>query len=183
MRFVVVRHAQSENNRRWADPDAQLHPDPALTPLGVRQAESLGAWASAVWGDGWRPTHVYASQTRRAAATAGVLGEALGLPVVASASLHEVEADEEPSDAAARARAVLASLRGTHGSDDVVAVVTHVRFAQELLRDLLGVGPGVWFRSHNTGVSFVDERPGLPCPVEVHALNSTAHLSPADVTG
>lgn len=190
MRLVLVRHAQSENNRRWAETGTlELpHPDPGLSPLGERQAAALARSAPP---PGWRPTHVYASLTARAGATARPLARALGVSVIGLGSLHEVgersapaSPREEATDAAVRARGTLARLRERHGADDVVALVTHVRFTQELLRALLGSSGGVWFTIHHTGVSRLAEAgPRLPCPIEVTCLNSTAHLPDAWVSG
>ena len=230
MRFVLVRHAQSENNRLWAEaapgadvPDA-VDPDPGLTALGRRQSAALAREANRL---PWRPTHLYASLMLRAVATAHPLAEALDLPVVAHELLHEVGgpytlregvraphpgsgrdalsalsprlslpdaagADgwfpgphEGVDEAAWRARRAVADLRSRHAADDVVLLVSHGWFIQQLLRALVPSAPAdVWFTMHNTGVSAVaDADPGLPLGVEVFCLNSTGHLPPTWITG
>ncbi len=89
MRFVLVRHAQSHNNRLWAETGsvAARVPDPELTALGRRQADAV-ATAARRWD--WRPTQVYASLMVRALQTAVPLGETLDLPVRAHPELYEV---------------------------------------------------------------------------------------------
>lgn len=185
MRFVLVRHAQSENNRVWAEAGAAggLVHDPALSVLGVVQAAALASHAHSL---PWRPTHLYSSLLTRAWQTAAPFGEALGLPVVGHGPLHEVggptapgrdDVGESVEDAVARAERVVGWLRRRHHPDDVVALVTHGWFIQQLLRALLGSFDGVWFTMHNTGVTLLaDADAGLPCPVEVRCVNSTAHL-------
>lgn len=89
MRFVLVRHAQSENNRLWAETGRSdfRDPDPPLSELGRRQADAL---AAAVGRLPWRPTHLYASLMTRAIATAAPFAEAVDLPVLGHELLHEV---------------------------------------------------------------------------------------------
>lgn len=89
MHFVLIRHAQSENNRLWAETGtADFHdPDPGLSPLGERQARALARDAELL---PWRPTHVYASLMSRAIATAAPFADALDLPVLGHELLHEV---------------------------------------------------------------------------------------------
>lgn len=188
MRFVLVRHAQSEANRLWAETGTAdaAGADPGLSRLGVRQARAL---ARDIHRLPWRPTHLYASRTARAAATAAPLAAALGLGVVTHDLLHEVaepaiDPREGAPDAAARAGRLLASLRTAHAPDDVAVLVTHLRFGQEVLRALVGHPADVWVTLHHTGVSaLADARAGLPSRLEVHGLDDTSHLPPAWRTG
>lgn len=106
MRLVLVRHGQSVNNAAWAaaasvtpvegDPvteetHAYPHrvPDPGLTDLGTRQAQLLGKFLA----EGRfpvRPTHLYASPTMRAVATARPLAEVTGLTITLHPEAYEV---------------------------------------------------------------------------------------------
>lgn len=177
-----MRHAQSESNRLWAEggPAGTPDPDPPLSALGERQAVALARAAGHLV---WRPTHVYASVSERARATAAPLAAALGLPVLEHATLHEVGAPETPGQAARRAERLVVDLRARHQGHDVVVLVTHVWFGQFLLRSLMRAGDAAWFTLHHTGVCLVaDADPGLPVPVEVGCLNSTAHLPAAWIT-
>lgn len=88
MRFILIRHAQSENNRRFAKtPDAVPDADPALSALGRRQALALAGDARHL---PWTPTHLYSSLMIRAVATAAPLADALDLPVLGHEQLFEV---------------------------------------------------------------------------------------------
>lgn len=48
VRVVLIRHAESENNRLAYEQDTEFHAkrkaDPSLTELGLKQAEAIGAW-------------------------------------------------------------------------------------------------------------------------------------------
>ena len=103
MQLYFLRHAQSESNARWQDdPETIFHdPDPGLTAIGERQAESVaralirtGPNANGSPHDpgnrvGYGITHIYSSLMLRAVQTAGVVGNALGLPVQGRTDLHE----------------------------------------------------------------------------------------------
>ncbi|GLY13661.1 histidine phosphatase family protein [Kineosporia rhizophila] len=112
MQLVLVRHGQSTNNANYlaavarqqaqdtGEPgDAQIAeeivgyparvPDPALTDLGERQAQALGK-ALAAGEVPFTPTHLYASPTLRAVATARPLSEASGLPILLQPDAYEV---------------------------------------------------------------------------------------------
>ena len=90
MRLLLIRHAESMNNRLYADTGASLgrHADPVLTELGHAQARALAEFARQ------DPTfqgvtHLYASLTTRAVQTAAPLAAALGLPVQGLTAAHE----------------------------------------------------------------------------------------------
>ena len=111
MQLVLVRHGQSVNNAIFAaslesppaqetdEPGAEVVeevtgysgrvPDPVLTDLGLRQARALGD-ALAAGRLPFVPTHLYASPTLRAVATARPLSEASGLPVLLHPDAYEV---------------------------------------------------------------------------------------------
>ncbi|HOB04501.1 MAG TPA: histidine phosphatase family protein [Propionibacteriaceae bacterium] len=66
---------------------------------------------------------------------------------------------EEEHEASHRARRLIEHLRGEHGDDDVVAVVTHGFFTQFLIRELLGIDEmSGWIRIHNTALSLFEDR-------------------------
>ncbi len=69
--LIFIRHAQSTWNelRRW-----QGHADPPLAESGREQARLLARRLST-----WQIDHIYTSDLRRAAETAGIVGEPLGL--------------------------------------------------------------------------------------------------------
>jgi broad specificity phosphatase PhoE len=85
MRLIIVRHGESHSNAsadRVALPEAE---GDRLTDRGLRQAEAA-AEALAELG----ATRLIASSMRRAAETAAVIGERLGLPVETSELIHEL---------------------------------------------------------------------------------------------
>ncbi|MBN2003197.1 MAG: histidine phosphatase family protein [Anaerolineae bacterium] len=102
MQLYYVRHGQSENNLLHAQTGSSeaRNADPALTELGVRQAECVAAFlASAritneecfdlqnVTGVGL--THLYTSLTLRAVMTGTIIARAVGLPLVGWTDIHE----------------------------------------------------------------------------------------------
>jgi len=103
VQFYFIRHAQSQNNALYlaSGSSAGRSPDPELTDLGSRQAGCLAehlahAFPGAApqeWDpqnrSGYRLTHLYTSLMLRAAATAAILGAALGLRPVALEEVHE----------------------------------------------------------------------------------------------
>ncbi|MGD8398477.1 MAG: histidine phosphatase family protein [Anaerolineae bacterium] len=102
MRFYFIRHAQSENNRLWAETGTAegRRIDPTLTGVGERQVERLAALLArpgqepAVPYDpqdvaGFDITHLYCSLMVRAVATGLVLARALDVPLVAWEEIHE----------------------------------------------------------------------------------------------
>jgi len=110
MQLVLVRHGQSDNNVSYltavarhqeqnADPVAGSMtfdgvyarvPDPELTALGHRQAAALGRALRTATPPPFVPTHLYASPTLRAVATARPLSEATGLPIRLQPDAYEV---------------------------------------------------------------------------------------------
>lgn len=82
-RLVLIRHAESTWNAsgRW-----QGQADPPLSERGRRQARALG---EALCGEGIE--HLFASDLRRAAETAAVVGEALGLVPEHDPRLRELD--------------------------------------------------------------------------------------------
>lgn len=81
MRLFLIRHAQSENN---ALPEQLRVEDPALTPLGHRQAQALAVWLST------SPVHVLvASPFRRALETVEYLRRELVVVPQVWTDLHE----------------------------------------------------------------------------------------------
>lgn len=89
MKLLLIRHAQSANNRRYAETgvDDGRNPDPDITDLGVAQAQALAAKISS---DAYpRVTHLYCSLMRRTIQTAAPIADALDLPLVARTDTHE----------------------------------------------------------------------------------------------
>jgi 2,3-bisphosphoglycerate-dependent phosphoglycerate mutase len=103
MQLYYIRHAQSANNALWASTGAAAgrHPDPPLTPLGLRQLPHLAALlayadagAPAAAEDpanrrGFALTHIYTSLMERAVLTASAIADATGLPLKGWIDLHE----------------------------------------------------------------------------------------------
>lgn len=90
MRFVLIRHGQSVNNLLYAQTGDSIgrHHDPALTPLGHRQAQLLGdALAGGVLP--WRITQLHSSLMTRAVQTAAPLADALDLPLIGHPDAYE----------------------------------------------------------------------------------------------
>ncbi len=79
--LIFIRHAPSTWNElgRW-----QGHADPPLSEVGREQARRLARRLSA-----WQIDHIYTSDLRRAAETAGIAGDALGLTPVPDATWRE----------------------------------------------------------------------------------------------
>lgn len=104
MHLYIIRHAQSENNAMWAmtGTNEGRVADPALTPLGHKQAERVAdhlAHAPDIAGDnqfaqrhnlnGYGLTHLYTSLMIRSITTAGYIAESTGLPLLAWPEIHE----------------------------------------------------------------------------------------------
>ncbi len=103
MQFYYIRHAESENNRLWAENRSSdgRSPDPDLTALGYQQAHRLaefirdaGKGAPSDAFDiqntqGFGITHIYCSLMIRSIETGLPLARALDLPLVAWKDLHE----------------------------------------------------------------------------------------------
>ena len=73
MHLFLIRHAESENNAR---PEHQRVEDPAITPRGVRQAESLADWL-----DTLKPDLLACSPFRRALQTTQPAAHRLGTKI------------------------------------------------------------------------------------------------------
>lgn len=82
-RLLLARHGETDWNRagRW-----QGHADPPLNDAGRRQAEML---AEQLADDG--VAAIYASDLRRARQTADVVARRLGIAVVATSALREID--------------------------------------------------------------------------------------------
>jgi len=102
MQLYYIRHGQSENNSLHAQIGSHEGrcEDPALTELGVRQAECAAAVLAParaanearfdlqnVAGVGL--THLYTSLTLRAVMTGTIISRAVGLPLTGWADIHE----------------------------------------------------------------------------------------------
>ena len=89
MRLLLIRHAETTSDRAFAQ-IGQLSggPDPALTNIGLRQADLLAT--AFVNGRLPRPDVLMSSLLRRAVQTVAPLADALNMPVVGSAALREV---------------------------------------------------------------------------------------------
>ena len=88
MDIIFIRHAESTNNRTWAEKrDETLRvPDPGLTELGRTQARALADWFP---GFAPHPTQLFSSPFMRALETAAPLAENLGMDVAVRADLME----------------------------------------------------------------------------------------------
>lgn len=82
-RLILIRHGQSEANRRvwWAG-----HTDAMLTELGQQQAQAAAAYLK----KHERIDAVYASPLSRASNTARPTAEAFGLPIIHDDGLREI---------------------------------------------------------------------------------------------
>lgn len=91
MRLFLVRHAESANNRAWAErgDDSGRVPDPSLTDLGERQADALADWVRADRGR-LPATVLYTSLAIRCVQTAAPLADVLNLPLNGHEHLVEV---------------------------------------------------------------------------------------------
>ncbi|WP_130874179.1 histidine phosphatase family protein [[Pseudopropionibacterium] massiliense] len=88
MDIIFIRHAESTNNKTWAEKrDETLRvPDPRLTELGRTQARALAEWFP---GFTPRPTRVFSSPFMRALETAVPLAKNLGMDVAVRTDLME----------------------------------------------------------------------------------------------
>lgn len=101
MELYFIRHGQSQNNAHWSNPEYTESPDPALTEIGIEQAncvaELLKNAQSLVnpmeWNlqnrYGFGLTHIYTSLMERAVHTAAPSARALGVPFAAWEEIHE----------------------------------------------------------------------------------------------
>jgi len=81
-RFILVRHGETEANRRrcFADSD-----EISLSETGYRQAREVAI----VLSQGFRAQALISSHFRRAVETSEIIADALGLPIESLAGLHE----------------------------------------------------------------------------------------------
>lgn len=84
MKIVLVRHGRPERIENAAEPA-----DPALTELGVRQAEAAARWLATETIDA-----IYTSPMARARQTAAPLEQLLGLPATVVDGVKEFDAEE-----------------------------------------------------------------------------------------
>jgi 2,3-bisphosphoglycerate-dependent phosphoglycerate mutase len=104
MRFYFIRHAQSENNRLYAETGSWKgrNADPAITALGREQASHLAEHLSQPASvasrisehdpqnlGGYALSHLYCSLMVRAVETGTVVARTLGLPLAAWPEIHE----------------------------------------------------------------------------------------------
>jgi 2,3-bisphosphoglycerate-dependent phosphoglycerate mutase len=91
MQLLLIRHGQSINNLSFAQTGVEdsRHPDPELTPQGLRQAEYLGQ----AFGDGRlpRPDLLMSSLMLRAVQTVAPISAALDMPVIGDSLIYEVK--------------------------------------------------------------------------------------------
>ena len=100
MQLYFIRHGQSVNNAGWGELDYKEHPDPALTEIGIQQAQILADFLEMnqpiMKYEGWDPTnrygygitHLYASLMERAVHTASHTADRLKIPFEAW-DIHE----------------------------------------------------------------------------------------------
>src|SRR4051812_11464946 len=81
-RFILVRHGETEANRRRCFADSDEIP---LSETGLRQAREVAALLRSTF----RPQAVVSSHFRRARQTSEIIAEALGLTTEAISGLHE----------------------------------------------------------------------------------------------
>ena len=101
MQLYYIRHGQSKNNLLYAQAGAYTgrQVDPPLTAVGKQQAHSVAeflrdAGAGGAENDlqnvhGFGITHVYTSLMLRAVATGSAIAQALSLPLLGWADIHE----------------------------------------------------------------------------------------------
>lgn len=101
MQLYFIRHAQSQNNANWGNPDYRESPDPALTDIGIEQACHVSEFLKEAqpiskpkdWNIqnryGFGLTHIYTSLMERAVHTAAPTARALGIPFAAWQEIHE----------------------------------------------------------------------------------------------
>ncbi len=132
--LLVLRHGQSEWNAvgRW-----QGHANPPLSDVGRRQASDAAAQLGAF-------DAIWASDLERAAHTAAIIAEALGVgPVIVDARLRETDVGEWEGLTTAEVETgwpgYLASHRRPDSFEDYDAAATRVR---EALTEMAATYPG-----------------------------------------
>jgi probable phosphoglycerate mutase len=190
MELLLIRHARPLRHHGGDGPA-----DPALSPVGIRQAEALADWL------GTEPIDaLYASPMRRARETAAPLALRLGLDVAIDESLTEYDADsaeyipieelkaagdprwkEVPPDVPGFQKRVVAGVEGiiTANSAGRVAVVCHGGVLNVYLSWVVGARSEMFFLPHYTSVNRV--LASSTGRRSVDTLNETPHLRVADV--
>lgn len=199
-RLLLARHGQSVSNagRRF-----QGIQDVALSELGRRQAEALGAAVGRR-----RVAHVYVSPLRRARRTAEIAVAGLGLPMTVVEDLRELSLGEWegrtveeirglPGDpyacwvrdpvafmppgaealpaVQARVLRVVAEIAAAHPNGDDVLVVSHGGVISALLAHWLGLPLSSLWRLTVANGSLSEV-----APPQVVAVNETGHLRGID---
>jgi broad specificity phosphatase PhoE len=209
MRWLLIRHGESEGNREWR---LQGQRDYPMTDRGRCQAQALARRLAR-----WQVVAVYSSPLRRARETAGVIAEALGLTVQALPAVQEYDFGElsgltwweiherAPAVTAAvvsrgaeyphypgeegreafrqRVCGALWDLRERHHGE-TVGVVTHAGAIAVFLMDVLGRPyrrpiPFVVENGSITVVETLEQRWPGAPPAVVVSLNDACHLSAA----
>ena len=100
MQLYFIRHGQSANNAGWGNPDYKESPDPALTEIGIKQAQRTAEYLESNqevtkpehWNNqnqhGFGITRIYASLMERAVHTASYAASRLKVPFEAW-DIHE----------------------------------------------------------------------------------------------
>jgi 2,3-bisphosphoglycerate-dependent phosphoglycerate mutase len=186
MELLLIRHARPQRAHGGSGPA-----DPALSPLGVRQAAALADWLADEKIDA-----LYSSPLRRARETAAPLADRLGLTVGISDAVSEYDADAveyipmEELKAAGdprwnevpqmlpefQQRVIdgIESLVAGHASGRI-AVVCHGGVVNVYTAWVAGVRRGMFFLPHYTSISRVlaSSSGGNR---SIDTLNETAHL-------
>jgi len=190
MELLLIRHARPLRAHGGEGPA-----DPALSPLGLRQAEALADWLAEE-----RLDAIYASPLRRARETAAPLAAKLGLDVAIDESLREYDADaveyipmedlkaagdprwNEVPDALPefRERVIdgIERLVKAHGSERI-AVVCHGGVVNVYVAWIVRSRTELFFLPHYTSISRVLASGSGQRSVDT--INETAHLRVADV--
>lgn len=180
VRLHVVRHGEATGEGA----------DPGLSPAGTEQSRLL---AERLRGEA--AVEIRHSPRRRAVETAAVLGDLLGLPVVADGLLDDrtpvpapgsesdyplwmrewfsaVPADERDVDGAHLSAVADAYLAG----DRPVVLVTHAFVVAWFVREVLGAPRTAWtaVAVANAGLTTIDRRPGRP--PQLAGVNDVGHL-------
>ena len=190
MELLLIRHARPLRAHGGEGPA-----DPALSPLGLRQAEALADWLAEE-----RLDAIYASPLRRARETAAPLAAKLGLDVAIDESLCEYDADaveyipmedlkaagdprwNEVPDALPefRERVIdgIERLVKAHGSERI-AIVCHGGVVNVYVAWIVRSRTELFFLPHYTSISRVLASGSGQRSVDT--INETAHLRVADV--
>jgi len=101
MRLYFIRHGQSVNNAGWGDPNFKDNHDPALTNIGIKQAQITASYLEQnqqitkkdIQNEqnrhGFGITRIYTSLMERAAHTASFTAQKLDIPFETWEQIHE----------------------------------------------------------------------------------------------